>query len=105
MLCCSTLLAARRIAYRFLGFQEVVYAGGGEGRIGAEIAFELLVPVSDDDRLKHQTPILGAVNVARAQKAPFEIAELVEAEQRVVTRAAEMTIVGRAFLFAVGRAL
>ncbi len=28
----------------------------GEGRIGAEIAFELLVPVSDDDRLKHQTP-------------------------------------------------
>lgn len=50
-------------------------------------------------------PILGAVNVTWAQKAPFEIAELVEAEQRVVRRAAEMTIVGRAFLFAVGRAL
>jgi hypothetical protein len=32
------------------------------------------------------------LNVAWAQEAPFEIAELVEAEQRVATRAAEMTI-------------
>ncbi len=50
----------------------------GEGGIGAEIAFELLVPVSDDDRLKHQTPILGAVHVAGTKGAPFNVAELIE---------------------------
>jgi hypothetical protein len=45
------------------------------------------------------------VNVATAQQAPFEIVELVEAEQRVMAGLAEMAVVGRAFLAAVRRAL
>jgi len=45
------------------------------------------------------------VHVARAQGAPLQIAELVEHEQRMITGAAEMPIVGAAFLCAVSRAL
>jgi hypothetical protein len=42
------------------------------------------------------------VDVAGAQSAPFQVAELVEDEQRVIAGAAEMTIVGRPFLLAMG---
>jgi hypothetical protein len=44
------------------------------------------------------------VHVARTQRTPFQIAELVEHEQRVIAGAPEMAVVGAAFLFAVGRA-
>jgi heme A synthase len=47
---------------------------------------------------------MGAVNVAGTQATPFQIAELVEQEKRMVAGAAEVTVVGRALLFAVGRA-
>jgi hypothetical protein len=45
------------------------------------------------------------VEVARAQGTPLQIAKLVEHEQRVVTGAAEVTVVGAPLLIAVGRAL
>jgi hypothetical protein len=44
------------------------------------------------------------VHVARTQRTPFQIAELVEHEQRVIAGAPEMAVVGGAFLVAVGRA-
>ena len=47
---------------------------------------------------------MGAVHVARTQGATLQIAELVEHEQRVIARAAEVTVVGRALLVTVGRA-
>ena len=34
-----------------------------------------------DDRLQHTPPLVCAVNVARAQGAAFEVAELIELEQ------------------------
>jgi hypothetical protein len=45
------------------------------------------------------------VDVAGSQRAPFHVAELVEHEQWVIARAAEVAVVGAAFLLAVGRAL
>jgi len=62
-------------------------------------------PVARDHRLQHRAPAIGAVDVAGPQDAPLQIAELVEHEQRVVARAAEMSVVGAAFLLPVGRAL
>jgi DNA-binding transcriptional LysR family regulator len=44
------------------------------------------------------------VDVAGTQTAPFQIAHVVEQEQRVIAGAAEVAVVGRAFLVAVGRA-
>jgi hypothetical protein len=39
--------------------------------------------------------------VARPQHTTFDIAELVEPEERVIAGAAEMPVVGTAFLFAI----
>jgi hypothetical protein len=60
--------------------------------------------VAGDYRLQNRVPTIGAVDVAGAQDTPLQIAELVEHEQRMVAGAAEMAVVGAAFLFAVGRA-
>jgi hypothetical protein len=43
------------------------------------------------------------VHVAASQNAPLDIAELVEYEQRVIAGAAEMAVVGAAFLVAISR--
>jgi hypothetical protein len=45
------------------------------------------------------------VDVTCSQEAALQVAELIEHEQRMVARASEVTIVGRAFLIAMGRAL
>ena len=47
---------------------------------------------------------MGAVHIAGAKRAALQIAELVEHEQRMIAGAAEMAVVGRAFLLAMGRA-
>jgi hypothetical protein len=39
------------------------------------------------DRLQHRLPSIGAVNIARAQGAAFQIAKLVEHEQRMIAGA------------------
>jgi hypothetical protein len=44
------------------------------------------------------------MDVAGAQEASLQVTELVEAEQRVIAGAAEMPIVSRSLLIAVGRA-
>ena len=49
-------------------------------------------------------PAIGAVHVARTRATPLQVAELVEWEKRMIADAAEVTVVGRAFLVAVGRA-
>ena len=51
------------------------------------------------------SPAVGAVDVpGSAVRTPFQIAELVEHEKRMVARAAEVTVVGRVLLVAMGRA-
>src|SRR3954447_19323822 len=62
-------------------------------------------PVTRDHRLQQSAPAVSAVDVAGPQHTPFDIAELIEHEQRMITGAAEMPVIGAAFLLAVGRAL
>ena len=47
---------------------------------------------------------MGAVHVAGAQRATLQVAELVEHEQRVITGAAEVAVIGRALLLTECRA-
>lgn len=58
--------------------------------------------LSRDDGLQNRFPAVGAVDVAGAQGAAFEVRELVEDEQRVIAHAAEMPVPSRSFLCAVG---
>ena len=92
-----------RVTHAF-GFEELVDLRVGEGRIAAETAPPHSATVAGDHRLQHFSPAGGAVHVARAQGAPLQIAKLVEHEQRMITGAAEMPIIGAAFLCAVSRA-
>ena len=80
------------------------FLAGGEGGIGAEVASDRPVPVSGDHRLQRVAPLVGAVHVAGTNGAAFNVSELVEHEQRVKARAAEMAVVNRPILVAVGRA-
>ena len=64
----------------------------------------MTIRISRDDRLQNRFPSIGAVHIAGAQSAAFQMAKLVEDEQRVIAHAAEMPVPGRAFLRAVGRA-
>jgi hypothetical protein len=63
------------------------------------------VRVAGDHRLQDRAPVVRAVDVARPQEAALQVAELIEEEQRVVARTAEVAVVGGALLSAVGRAL
>ena len=47
---------------------------------------------------------MGAVHVAGAKGAALQFTKVVEHEQRVIAGAAVMTIIGGAFLVAMGRA-
>jgi hypothetical protein len=88
-----------------LGFEKLVYLGVGEGSIAPEVEALHGLPVASNHRLQHRAPAVGAMHVARPHDASLDIAELVEHKQRMVAGAAEMAVVGAAFLLAVGRAL
>ena len=60
--------------------------------------------VAGDHRQQHPPPELGAVVVAPPEHHPLQVAELVEHEQGMVAGAAEVAVVGRALLLAVGLA-
>src|ERR1700694_4208161 len=79
-----------------LGFEELIDLRIGEGRVAAEIAPLHRASVTGDHRLQNVPPAGGAVDVSRTQRAPLQIAELVEHEQRVIARTAEVPIVGTA---------
>jgi hypothetical protein len=87
------------------GFEELVDLAVGEGRIASEIQPLHDGAVARDHWLQHYTPAISAMDATRSQSAPLNIAELVEHEQWVIAGAAEMAVVGAAFLVAVGRAL
>ena len=87
-----------------LGFEVFVHLRRGEGGIAPEIQSYLPILVANDNRLQHTFPVIGAVDVAGAQGTPFQISELVEQKQGMVASAAEVLVVGRSFLVAVGRA-
>ena len=87
-----------------LGLQELVDLRVCEGGIGAKEAAHLTVPITRDYRFHNIPPAVGRVNVAGTQSAAFQIAELVEDEQRMVAGAAEVAVVGRVLLIAESRA-
>ena len=85
-----------------LGFEELVHLWVGEASVTAEQFLDLPGAVAGDHRFKHAAPVVGAGDVAVAQEGAFQVAVLVEAEQRVVAVALEVAVVRRAFLLAVG---
>src|SRR3954466_10449232 len=84
-----------------LSFEELVNLGIGESGIASKIQMLHDAPVTRDHRLQQRAPAVSAVHVARPQDTAFDIAELVEHEQRVIAGTREMTVIGTALLLAV----
>ena len=88
-----------------LSLKEVIETGQREGGITPEVPPRYrAAAITRHHRLQHIAPAIGAVDIAGAQRTPLQIAKLVEHEQRMIAGAAEVTVVGRAFLLAMGRA-
>ena len=85
-----------------LSLQELVDLRVHEGGIGLEVKAHLKRLVSRHHESKNIMPTIGGVDVAGSKRTAFQIAELIEDEQRVMAGAAEVTIVGRTFLLAIG---
>ena len=66
-----------------LGFEKLVNLGIGKTRVGPEINARDLPLIALHNRLQHTLPAIGAVDVAGTKRAAFQIAELVEHEQRM----------------------
>src|SRR5262249_8559766 len=60
--------------------------------------------VARHDGLEHVVPAVSAVHVAGTQSTAFEVAKLVEHEQRVIAGAGVMAVPDAHLLLAVGRA-
>lgn len=73
-------------------FQELVHPRLSESGVASKGDTFHRSLVARDDRLKHLLPAVRAVNVARAKRTALEIAELIEHEERVIARAAEMAV-------------
>jgi hypothetical protein len=64
---------------------------------------DLASPTARRHRLQHIASVIGAVDVAGAQRTSPQIAELVEHEQRMIAAAAEVCVLSGAVLLAMGR--
>ena len=73
----------------------------GEGSIAPEEPHKVAVRISRYDRLQNPFLSIRAMDITAALSAAFEVAKLVEDEQRVMTHTAEMTVPCRALLCAV----
>ena len=87
-----------------LRLQVLVYVREREGRITAQEASEGLATIPRDHRVEYLVPTVRAGDVARSERAPFQVAVLIEHEQRVIAGAREVAVVRRVLLRAVGRA-
>jgi hypothetical protein len=74
--------------------RKLVDLGLGERRIGAKVKIDAPFAVASGHRFQRQAPVLGTVDVARAQEATLQVAELIEHEQWVITGAAKVAIIG-----------
>ena len=87
-----------------LGFEKLVNFGVSETRVGSEINARDFVSISRHNRLQHALPAVGGVDVAGSQRAAFQIAKLIEQEQRMVAGAGIVAIPGTHLLLTVGGA-
>src|SRR5580704_14672594 len=87
-----------------LGFQELVNLGVCKSGIGAKIEARDLAPIARHDRFEHVLTAVRAMYVTGTQGAAFQIAELVEEEQRMIAGAGVMAVPDAHLLLAVRRA-
>jgi hypothetical protein len=87
-----------------LGFEEPIDPRLGEGRVGAEVETRDYVAIAGHNWPKHALSPVGAVYIAGAQRAEFQIAELVDDEKWVIAGKTKVAVPYTYLLFAMSRA-
>gem|GEM_PF-2606171 len=85
-------------------FQPFVDGGDRVSRVRTKEPHDVTFNIPGNDGVEDVPPAIGAVDVAMAQGAAFQHAELVEQKVGVVAGAVEMPVPGRALLIAMGGA-
>ncbi len=88
----------------YASFSYQAGSWGRKRRVTAKVEPNLPLLVAFDHRLQDIPPSIGTVDVTGTQRASLKVAHVIEQEQRVIAGAAEVAVVGRAFLVAIGRA-
>ncbi len=70
------------------------YRPANGARIGAEVEVDATLAIAGDHRLQDEAPIRGAVDVARPEERPLEIAALVELQPKCPPRRALLSSAG-----------
>lgn len=99
----SVLLKADGVKLAF-SLQSLVKLRDGKSGIPSKEAHDVALCVARNDACQKSFPVIRAVDVALAQGTAFQMAELIEHKQRVITLAPEVTVPSRAFLIAMGGA-
>ena len=87
-----------------LCFKILVDVRRDECGIAAKVEANLPHLVACNNRGQDIPPAVGTVDIAGTQATPFQVTHVVEQEQGVIASTAEVAVVGRTFLVAVGRA-
>jgi hypothetical protein len=61
-----------------LGFQKFIQVRQCKGSISSEVASQGSFPITLNDGFQYITPSVGTVDIARAQRAAFQITKLVK---------------------------
>ena len=77
----------------------------GKGGVGSKQKPHRQLQVALHDRLDESLPPIGAMYVAWPEHCTFTVSELVEAEQRMIAHALEVSIVGCTLLLTMYRTL
>src|SRR3954451_7053109 len=75
-----------------LGIKKLVDLRIAKSCDTSEIQMSHNAPVTRYHRLQHCAPAVGTMYVARSQRTPLDIAELIEHEQRMVTGARKVAV-------------
>ena len=81
-----------------LGFQLFVDVQRGKCRVTGKVEPNLRFLLACDHRDQDISPAVSTSDIAGTQTGPLQVAHMVEQEQQVITGAAEVAVVGRAFL-------
>ena len=87
-----------------VGFKRAIDIGIGKGRIAMEEPKGMAASIASNDRLQNLLPIIRTMHVAIAEQVPLQVTVLIEAEQGMIARAFEVTVVSRAPPMAIGLA-
>src|SRR5271169_6786966 len=75
-------------------FQILIKVWIGKGGIASKVAVDLFATITGYNRIKNVPPVLGTMDITLPEHGTFDVSMLIEAEERMITGAGKMSVVG-----------